>query len=133
MDSQMVLRQNLYLIGDVDIQILGNKLPSILQVLKVFFFHNRVLKSTLRESAANTIAEVKVFWQKAGLPTQRDQRCIEKILNLHKEYRSLQKNKKKESIRQKEQVFSCPQRKTSSISLTKIFSTGSAKTKKNFY
>lgn len=105
MDSRMVLRQNLYLIGDVSIQILGNKLPSILQVLKVFFFHKRVLKSTLRESATKTLNEIKVFWQKAGLPTQRDQRCIEKILNLHNKYRALEKNRTKPRNRQKEEDF----------------------------
>lgn len=37
MTSRIILRQNIDLIGDVDTQIIDNKLPSKLQVLKVFF------------------------------------------------------------------------------------------------
>lgn len=105
MSSRSILRQNIYLIGDVDTQILGNKLPSKLQVMKVFFFHTRILKSQLRESAVKTINEVKVFWQKANLPTQRDDHCIDKVLKLYGEYQALQKNKSRVNNQEKEQEF----------------------------
>lgn len=102
MSSRLILRQNIYLIGDVNTQIIGNKLPSKLQVLKVFFFHTRILKSSLRKSAATTINEVKVFWEKAFLPTRREDHCIEHLLKLYSDYQAVQKNKARESNRQRE-------------------------------
>lgn len=105
MASRLILRQNIYLIGDVDIQILGNKLSSKLQVLKVFFYHLRILKTKIRESATKTINEVKVFWKKVQLPIQRDDHCIEKLLKLYNDYQYLQKNKSKKFNEAREQEF----------------------------
>lgn len=62
--------ETVFLIGDVDVQITGNKLPTKLQVLKVLFFHLRCLN---RESSSlnEVIKEVLIFWSKAGIPTIR--------------------------------------------------------------
>lgn len=85
------LNHNIYLIGDITTQIYGNKLPSKLQVLQVFFFNTRELKLTIDESAKLVIKEVTVFWETARLPTQLKYRCIEKLKRLYQEWRDLQK------------------------------------------
>lgn len=105
MSSEPHLRQNIYLIGDVDVQICGNKLPSQMQVLKVLFHNLREVKLTLRESAKLVLREVKIFWEKARLPTQKDCRCVDKILRLYEEWRALQKHREREGNREKEQHF----------------------------
>lgn len=103
MTSRLVLRQNIYLY--VETKITGNKLPSKLQVLKVFFYHTRILKLKLRESAKICIDEVLVFWQKAQIPTKRNDHCIDQLLKLYKQYQLLQKSVNKESNKTKEDEF----------------------------
>lgn len=105
MTSRIILRQNIYLIGDVDTQIIGNKLPSKLQVLKVFFYHIRILKLKLRDSAEICIDEVKVFWQKAQIPTKRKDHCIDQLLKLYEQYQLLQKSINRDSNKIKEDEF----------------------------
>lgn len=65
MSSRMILRQKLYLIGDLDTQIFENKLPSKLQAVRSFFYQTRVLKLEARSAAVATISEIKIFRQKA--------------------------------------------------------------------
>ena len=74
--SARFLRKNIYLIGDVDCQIIGNKLPSKKQVLKVLFFYMRKLNLNLRDSATLVSKEVSVFWEKARIPSQTLKKCI---------------------------------------------------------
>lgn len=100
------LRTNIYLIGDIDTQIYGNKLPSNLQVLKVLFFNLRDLKFKLRESLKLAIKEVTVFWEKACLPIQSEDRCIKRLEKLYKQWRNLQKRSQKPSNVEKEREFS---------------------------
>ncbi|XP_026461762.1 uncharacterized protein LOC113363475 [Ctenocephalides felis] len=92
MESSSILQQNIYLIGDVYPQIITDTLPSKLQVLKVFFYHLRVPKLKIRESAQICIDQVIVFWQKAQIPIQRIDHCIHHLLKLHKQYHLLQKS-----------------------------------------
>lgn len=99
------LRQNLFLIGNLDTQIYGNKLPSKLQVLKILFFNIRVVKLTLRESAALVVSEVKIFWDKARLPIQKTDRCINKVETLYKEWSILNNHRTRPANLEKEQAF----------------------------
>lgn len=100
-------RTQIYLIGDDLNQIIGSKLPSNLQVLKVLFYNLRKVKLNLRESASLVIKEVLVFWEKARIPVKDIQRCIEKLEKLHNNWRDLQKHAKRQSQIQKnkEQEF----------------------------
>lgn len=100
------LRQNIFLLGDLDTQIYGNKLPSKEQVLKVLFFNIRVVKLSTRESARLVVREVQIFWDKARLPTQKESRCVDKVLALHQEWTDLQRHKTRPSNREKEERFS---------------------------
>lgn len=99
------LRHAIYLVGDVDSQICGNKLPSKMQVLKVLFYNMRVVKLSLRESATLVLREVLIFWDKARLPCQKDCRCIDKIERLHDEWRQLHKHSGRENNREREEIF----------------------------
>lgn len=86
------LRQNIFLIEDIDTQIVGNKLPSNLQVLKVLFYNIRVIKLSVRDAAALVVKEVLIFWEKARLPTKQLHRCIDKVESLYEQWKVLQKN-----------------------------------------
>ena len=87
-----LLRQNIFLIGDMVTQIIGNKLPSKKQVLKVLFFNMRELNMQLRENATLVIQETLIFWKKAGLITRRENKCIKLIEDLYDKWRSIQKS-----------------------------------------
>lgn len=105
MSSRPDLRKNVYLIGDVDTQIYGNKLPSKEQVLKVLFNNIREAKLNVRESAKLIINEVKTFWERARLPIQAEDRCIDKVVGLYQKWSNLQKNAGKPCNVDKEQNF----------------------------
>lgn len=106
MELRPDLRQNIYLLGDFDTQIYGNKLPSKGQVLRVLFYNIRVVKLSTRESAKLVVREVKVFWDKARLPIQKENRCIDKLLSLHQEWTELQKHKTRPTNLRREEDFS---------------------------
>ncbi|XP_050525397.1 uncharacterized protein LOC126907777 [Daktulosphaira vitifoliae] len=61
----VVLRNDnkIFLIGSLTTQILGSKLPSIGQVLKVFFYNLRIVNLTIRAKAVLTIRECNIFWE----------------------------------------------------------------------
>lgn len=92
--SSHVLRKdlNIPLVGNITTQIVGAKLPSNRQVLSVYFYNIRVVNMSIKESAALVIKEVSIFWQKARIPTKRTDHCVEKLIKLHDEWKSLQKN-----------------------------------------
>lgn len=82
---------NVVFIGQIESQIIGAKLPSNLQVLKVLFFNLRVVNKSLKESAALVVKEVLIFWEKARIPTKRHDHCIDQVLQMHKEWANLKK------------------------------------------
>ena len=91
-------------VGYICNQIVGAKLPSNRQVLRVFFYNVglRVVNLTAKESASLVIQEVKIFCQKARIPTRRNDHCIVKLLKLYDEWKSLQKNLTRNAGKQKE-------------------------------
>lgn len=99
---------NIFLIGKVESQILGAKLPSMKQVLQVFFNQMRYNNGVLRQSARDAVKMAIAFWERARIPTQTEIKCIQKLEKLYEEWRSLQKtrNSAYESVRIKEKEFS---------------------------
>ena len=81
--SSQKLRKDFHacLVGYISNQIVGAKLPSNWQVLRIFFYNVRVVKLTTKESAILVIQEVSIFWQKAQIPTKRPDHCVERLLN----------------------------------------------------
>lgn len=106
--SKRVLRKDceVFLIGTYSSQIVGNKLPSKREVLKVLFFNLREVKLKLQVGARLAICETLLFWEKARIPTQSEKNCIPKLKTLYEEWRDLQKyagkNQEKKSARQVE-------------------------------
>ena len=85
----------IYLLGHDEYQIIGSKLPSNGQVLRVLFYNVQKVKLDLRPSAAIAIKEVEVFWDKARIPVRETHHSIDKLLELHKNWRKLQKTRKR--------------------------------------
>lgn len=88
---------DIYLVGTAEVNITGAKLPSVGQVLRVFFYNTRAVKLNSRESARLVVREVNIFWQKARIPTQKECHCIDKVLALQKHWYSLGKSKSRQS------------------------------------
>lgn len=87
--------KSIFLVGDVNYQITGAKLPSNRQVLAVLFYNIREVKLTVSESANLVIRECIIFWEKARIPTRALPNCVKKLVDLHHTWRELQKNSKK--------------------------------------
>lgn len=97
------LRQNIFLVGDVDVQIVDNKLPLKLQALKVFFFHTRILKVSVSKSIVAVIDKIIVFWKKAKIPVRDVQRCRNRLKKLYDEWHTLVKHKSRSEVAVKKQ------------------------------
>lgn len=97
LDIERRLRENIYIIDYMDREITGSRLPSNLQVLRVFFYNHRHLKVSVQESAVLVLKEVKSFWTKARLPVRKDQHCLAKIKDLFGKWRNLQRGSSRQS------------------------------------
>jgi len=100
METRMTDR--IYLIGYAESQIVGAKLPSNIQVLRVLFSNMRKVKLNLRLSATLVVKEVEIFWEKARIPVRKLQRSIEKLEYLYTEWKNLNKSKKRQTATQKQ-------------------------------
>lgn len=87
----------MYLIGGVNHQITGSKLPCNRQVLAVLFYNIRVVNLTVNASANLAIRECIIYWEKARIPTKAFPNCVKKLVQLYQSWRNLQKNAKKNS------------------------------------
>lgn len=61
---------DVFLVGKCNSEIVGAKLPSIKQVLQVFFYQIRHEKLNAKESVGIAVDLVIPFWNKARIPTQ---------------------------------------------------------------
>ncbi|XP_076298345.1 uncharacterized protein LOC143217693 [Lasioglossum baleicum] len=97
----------LFLLEHDESQIVGAKLPSIGQVLRVLFYNLRKVKLNLRSSSYLVVKEVEVLWEKAKIPFRQSHHSIEKLESLYQKWRLLQKNSTRRSQLQdnKEQQF----------------------------
>lgn len=107
MERRSNTSKNLYLIGSYTNQIVGHKLPSNIQVLRVLFFNLREVQLNLRDSARLVMDEAIVFWQKARIPTRDLQHCMSKLESLYDKWKNLQKhvNRHTENERSKRKMF----------------------------
>lgn len=94
-----------FLVGSYYPQILGSKLPSNSDVLKVLFFNIREVGLSVHLSAKLVIEEVLPFWAKARIPTRDSQHCIKKLVTLYEKWRDLQKHRGRPSSDVKEKSF----------------------------
>ena len=94
-------RQQIYLIGSMNNQITGSKLPSKRDCLSVLFYNMRLVKLNLHDSSRLVIDECSIFWKKARIPTHDNSDCIKKLKKLYEEWRKLDKNKTRTTELQK--------------------------------
>lgn len=91
------LREEIFLIGYPKHQLVGCKLPSKGDCLKVFFYNMRTTKLIAKDSAALVVRECVIFWEKARIPVQQLHRGAKKLLSLYEEWKDLKKNKSRVS------------------------------------
>lgn len=92
-------RTEIWLIGYSCSELVQTKLPSVKEVMCLFFHYKNVVKHTNRESASLTASDVMTLWQKASIPTKEKQHVITKVLKYFKEWQNLKKNKENKSKR----------------------------------
>lgn len=90
-------RQNIHLIGSTKNQILGSKLPSLRDCLKVLFYNMRFINMTLSESSNLVIDECLIFWKKARIPTKDKADCVKNLKKKYELWRNLEKSKHREN------------------------------------
>ncbi|KAG0713441.1 hypothetical protein GWK47_016226 [Chionoecetes opilio] len=88
------------LLGSED-AIRGSKLSSSGQVLSVFLHNHLNLKQERGESAKVVVREVLVFWDKARIPTQRQDNILGKVQALHDRWKGLKKNQGRQTQAQR--------------------------------
>jgi len=69
-------RKPVFLVGSMQNQIYGGKLPSKRDVLSVLFYNMRMVNLNLHESASLVIDECLIFWKKARIPTKFDRTVL---------------------------------------------------------
>lgn len=84
---------NIYLLGPIDINIRGAKLPSIGQALRVFFYALHIMQLDSRESARLVVREVMLFWDKARIPTRKECHCIDQLIDIYNNWSAIRKSK----------------------------------------
>lgn len=91
------VRQRLYLIDHDESQVIGSKLPSNIQVLRVLFYNMHKVKLNLRGSAYLVYKEIEVMWNEARIPIRCANKCVTKVEALYTKWKSLQKSCKRPS------------------------------------
>lgn len=102
------MSEKVYLIGVPIDNIVGRKLPILKEVVALFFYHHKILISTVSHSALAPVKNVQERWTKAGVPICGTQNAIRKLQAVFKKWKDLQRNaKRKQSLAQsqKEAIF----------------------------
>ncbi|XP_044597718.1 uncharacterized protein LOC123274232 [Cotesia glomerata] len=100
--------EKINLIGVPIAKINGRKLPTIKEVLLLFFYHHKVLHLKVNESAKKTANIVQDCWKNLQILTSGLRNTINKILEFFKKWQLLQCNKKRiksQAQKQKEVSF----------------------------
>lgn len=98
---------DIFLVGKCANNILGGKLPSSQQVLKLLFYKMRVDNKTLMSSVKYTVGVTLEFWKRAHIPTMQEKNCAQKLKKLYAKWRQLQRTSRlsNDKYRKEEQDF----------------------------
>ncbi|XP_044591358.1 uncharacterized protein LOC123269562 [Cotesia glomerata] len=102
------MNKEIPLIGKPMPKILEVKLPTVKEVMCVFFHHLNFLKYSVKQSAKNVAGEVIQLWKKNDIPTSGTNNVVQRIIRCHDKWKSLQKNftrKKSPAQKKKQSVF----------------------------
>lgn len=84
------------------------KLPTVKEVLSLFFYYHTVLCLKINESARKTALMVRECWEKQQISTTGFQNTVNKILGTYKKWQLLQCNRKRaksQAQNKKEMMF----------------------------
>lgn len=97
------LRSNtsLFLIGHPSSNIMGTKLPSRKQVLRMYFYGTGQRKISSDKSASLVTDTVMIFWRQAFIPTKHRPDVKKKVQSLVAEWQALKKNSLRGGVTQK--------------------------------
>jgi hypothetical protein len=70
MSRKLRAHEKIFLIESLSTQIVGSKLPSIGQMLSVFFYNMRTVKLNTRESESLAVRECNLFRKKPRIPVR---------------------------------------------------------------
>lgn len=90
--KRLRMADDLYLIGKIEGDILGAKLPSNRQVLSFYFYNTKVLNLSKIKSEDVVAEKVASFYDKARIPTALPHNNRLKVEKLVGEYSNLKKN-----------------------------------------
>jgi hypothetical protein len=63
-------RNQVFLVGKINYQITGSKLPSQRNCLNVLFYNLQIYELNLHASVALIVDECLIYWEKSRIPTQ---------------------------------------------------------------
>lgn len=88
-------------------KISERKLPTVKEVMSVFFYQLKVLKCSIKQSAKNATDQVIELWKNNQIPTSGSTNVIQKILRYHNRWLKLQKSfvRKKSSAQNKNVII----------------------------
>lgn len=103
-------KTDVWLIGQISPALTATKLPSIKEVLQLFFYYKLEKKINNNAAAESATQNVMALWDKASIPTRKKQHIKDKILKHFKQWQGLKKNKenktkRSEAIRRKENTW----------------------------
>lgn len=87
-------QSKVWLVGQLLSKLNQSTLPSIGEVLRLFFYYKNEEKKIIRESATLAACEVIHLWEKVSIPIQLKKHVISKIEKLFKEWQNLKKIRK---------------------------------------
>lgn len=109
------------IIGDPMEDFVGRKLPSIKEVIAVFFYHKNILKVNYKGSLRITIDKLEKKWSEAGIPTCGKKYALKKVEKILEEDRKLQKcSERKRSATQKKNEAIFHQKLTHLFDIAKV-------------
>lgn len=83
----------IWLVGDTIPNLCHSKLPLTLDVLKLFFHHQRIGHETIEGSAKKVATEVESIWKKTMIPTILYWNIILKIKSLKENFEAVRKSR----------------------------------------
>lgn len=102
------MNKEIPLIGIPMSKILELKLPTVKEVMCVFFHQRNILKYSVKQSAKNVADQVIELWRKNDIPTSSNDNVVKRILRCHNKWLRIKKNctrKKSPAQKKKESTF----------------------------
>lgn len=103
-------KSEIWLVGQTSSSVPHSKLPSKRDVLSLFFHFQLEKHARFKEASLQTAMKVVEVWDKAKIPTKKQQHIIAKVEGMVNEWKKLKKNrnnkkKRSEGLKKKEDVW----------------------------